>query len=142
MDWVDQAGDHAHFHTLHNEIVVPWTNLKIPSWLQRLIPLTICHKVTTYRGNDDEWINKSSDDLPDAGDKCISPHYIFFTGVLSCCICDDGPSDLAGIAWKGGVLKSTLSETLEMYVGPAFMIFHIPYTLGAFKVPPGPARCE
>lgn len=32
VDWVDQAGDHAHFHTLHSEFKVPWTNMEIPEW--------------------------------------------------------------------------------------------------------------
>jgi hypothetical protein len=37
IDWVDQAGDHAHFHTLHNEFLIPYTLI----WVKRLIPLAI-----------------------------------------------------------------------------------------------------
>jgi hypothetical protein len=38
--------------------------------------------------------------------------------------------------------ESTMSETLEMYVGPALMVFHIPFTLGAFKVFVATTPCD
>lgn len=121
-DWVDQAGDHAHFHTLHSRIVIPWTTVELPPWFCRLFPLSICHELRTYRGSDAAWAEKAARDLgPAAAAAAADGRYIFFT-------------DVAGLAWRGKPLASTLSETLEMYVGPALMIFHIPFTLGAFKV--------
>ena len=116
-DWVDQAGDHAHFHTLHNEIIVPWTTAPLPSWLKRLVPLSIKHELASYRGDDPAWKAKVAAD----GYGAAEAAYIFFT-------------DRAGLAWRGQLLRTTVAETLEMYCGPALMIFHIPFTLGAFKV--------
>ena len=57
-DWVEQAGDHAHFHTLHNEFVIPWTTIPIPSWLMNIFPIGIAHRLVTYLGDDQEWKNK------------------------------------------------------------------------------------
>jgi hypothetical protein len=39
VDWVDQAGDHAHFHTLHGDFLLPWTRIPIPKWIFNLFPL-------------------------------------------------------------------------------------------------------
>lgn len=55
IDWVDQAGDHAHFHTLHNEFLIPYTTIPFPDWIKKLIPLAICHQLVTYKGDDPDW---------------------------------------------------------------------------------------
>lgn len=116
VDWVDQAGDHAHFHTLHNEFLIPYTVIAFPDWVKRLIPLGICHELCTYKGDDPEWIEK----MKDIGFGSVDKYLIYFT-------------DKAGLTWKGKVLETTKSETLEMYIGPAMMSFHIPFTIGCFK---------
>jgi nitrite reductase/ring-hydroxylating ferredoxin subunit len=113
VDWVDQAGDHAHFHTLHNEFLIPYTVIAFPDWVKRLIPLGICHELCTYKGDDPEWIEK----MKDIGFGSVDKYLIYFT-------------DKAGLTWKGKVLETTKSETLEMYIGPAMMSFHIPFTIG------------
>ena len=41
VDWVDQAGDHAHFHTLHGDFVIPWTKILFPAWFFKIFPLGI-----------------------------------------------------------------------------------------------------
>mmetsp|Transcript_19219 Transcript_19219/g.25025 ORF Transcript_19219/g.25025 Transcript_19219/m.25025 type:complete len:471 (+) Transcript_19219:36-1448(+) len=128
-DWVDQAGDHAHFHTLHNEIVIPWTRYKIPQFIHRMFPFSIKHRLVTYKGTDDKWSEKAEKDLNSSYKHTLEKSYIFFT-------------DIAGIAYNNKLIKSTESETLEMYVGPALMIFHIPFTLGAFKVFVSTTPCE
>mgnify|MGYP003386453679 CR=1 FL=1 len=117
VDWVDQAGDHAHFHTLHNEFVIPWTKLPVPEFILKILPLGICHELVTHKGDDPAWaeIHKAT------GRGCIDKHLIFFT-------------DRAGLTWQGKPIPTTMSETLEMYMGPAMMCFHIPFTIGTFKV--------
>lgn len=117
VDWVDQAGDHAHFHTLHNDLVIPWTILPLPEWVFKLIPVGICHDLATYRGDDAEWEQVQKE--VDYG--CVDKHLIFFT-------------DKAGLTWRNEPLPTTLSQTIEMYVGPAMMVFHIPFSIGTFKV--------
>lgn len=57
-DWVDQAGDHAHFHTLHSHFFIPYTLIPIPKWLTNIFPIGICHNLITYRGDDSEWEEK------------------------------------------------------------------------------------
>jgi nitrite reductase/ring-hydroxylating ferredoxin subunit len=118
IDWVDQAGDHAHFHTLHNEFLIPYTLIPFPDWVKRLIPLAICHELVTYKGDDPEWEVKSKA----MGLGCVDKFLIFFT-------------DKAGLTWHGKVMETTLSETLENYIGPAIVAFHIPFTIG---LPPPP----
>jgi nitrite reductase/ring-hydroxylating ferredoxin subunit len=113
IDWVDQAGDHAHFHTLHNEFLIPYTLIPFPDWVKKLFPLAICHELVTYKGDDPAWEEKSKE----MGLGSIDKHLIFFT-------------DKAGLTWDGKVMESTLSETLENYVGPAMIAFHIPFTIG------------
>jgi len=116
VDWVDQAGDHAHFATLHADFLVPWTLIPLPDWLMKLFPVGICHKLVTFRGDDKEW----SERVESTGWGAVSKYYIFFT-------------DLAGITWKRKPIENTLSETVEVFVGPAIMIFNIPFTIGAIK---------
>jgi hypothetical protein len=112
-DWVDQAGDHAHFHTLHADFLIPYTLLPLPQWLMTLVPLGICHDLFTYRGDDAAWVEKREV----IGMGSIDKYLIYFT-------------DRAGLTWKKQPMKSTMSETLEMYIGPAMMSFHIPFTIG------------
>jgi nitrite reductase/ring-hydroxylating ferredoxin subunit len=125
VDWVDQAGDHAHFHTLHNEFVIPWTKLPVPAWILKLFPIGICHELVTHRGDDPAWAKIHAE----TGRGSLDKHLIFFT-------------DKAGLTWKGKPMPSTLSETLEMYMGPAMMCFHIPFTIGTFKVFVNTTPCD
>jgi nitrite reductase/ring-hydroxylating ferredoxin subunit len=98
IDWVDQAGDHAHFHTLHNEFLIPWTKIPLPKWFLSLFPLGICHRLTTYRGDDREWKQLTDKRSPSrkghianeeesGGQYCVDKHLIFF-------------QDEAGLTWK------------------------------------------
>ena len=112
-DWVDQAGDHAHFHTLHADFLVPYTLIPLPVWLTKLVPLGICHDLCTYKGDDAAWVEK----MKTLGLGSVDKYLIYFT-------------DRAGLTWNKKAVESTLSETLEMYVGPAMMSFHIPFTIG------------
>merc|ERR1712224_57261 len=42
--------------------------------------------------------------------------------------------DYAALAWNGKVIETTASRSQEMYIGPAMMVFHIPFApLGAFN---------
>lgn len=77
------------------------------------VPLGICHELCTYRGDDAAWLEKQKD----IGLGSIDKHLIYFT-------------DKAGLTWKKEPIKTTMSETLEMYIGPAMMSFHIPFTIG------------
>jgi hypothetical protein len=43
-------------------------------------------------------------------------------------------NDDAGITWEGKAIPATMSETTEMYIGPALIVFHIPFTIGTIKV--------
>ena len=120
VDWVDQAGDHSHFHTLHADFLIPWTTVPIPAWVMRLFPLGIAHELHTYRGDDKEWAQVRRDQW---GDR------IGHTGKENLYL-----TDLAGLTWDGEVLSSTTSQTLVEFIGPAIMVFDIPFTLGSFKV--------
>lgn len=113
VDWVDQAGDHAHFQTLHADFMIPWTNLRFPDWFYHLIPVGICHTCITYRGDDKEWV----EEVKNTGWGAVGKHLLFFT-------------DLAGLTWKAKPMLTTLSPTKEMYIGPAMIVFHIPFTIG------------
>lgn len=124
-DWVDQAGDHVHFHTLHADFLVPYTLLPLPVWLMKLVPLGICHELCTYRGDDAAWVEKNKE----IGLGSIDKYLIYFT-------------DKAGLTWKKEPIKTTMSETLEMYMGPAMMSFHIPFTIGTLKVFVTTTPCE
>ena len=110
---MDQAGDHAHFYTLHADFLVPYTLLPLPQWLMTLVPLGICHDLCTYRGDDAAWIEKKKE----IGLGSVDKYLIYFT-------------DKAGLTWKKEPIPTTMSETLEMYMGPAMMSFHIPFTIG------------
>eukprot|EP01038_Epipyxis_sp_PR26KG_P014942 gene14942-20100_t len=117
VDWVDQAGDHTHFHTLHCDFLIPWTLIPIPQWILKIFPLGICHAVQTFRGDDPDWIERVKETGWGTGGKQL----LFFT-------------DQAGLTWNSKPLESTLSETIEMFTGPAMMTFNIPFKIGAFKV--------
>lgn len=43
-------------------------------------------------------------------------------------------TDSVVLAWNGKPLEFTKSETIEMYIGPALMCFHIPFTLSTIKI--------
>eukprot|EP01034_Spumella_vulgaris_P026940 gene26940-33592_t len=116
VDWVDQAGDHAHFATLHADFLIPWTLIPFPEWILKLFPVGICHKLVTFRGDDKDWGER----VKTTGWGAVDKHFIFFT-------------DLAGLTWNRKAIKSTESETVEVFVGPAIMIFNIPFTIGALK---------
>ena len=131
VDWVDQAGDHAHFHTLHAEFLIPWTTIPIPKWILNFFPLGICHKLTTHRGDDSVWKEIIANRAPrtkghltpeaeSGGQYCSDKHLVFF-------------EDVAGLTWNGKPIESTKAKTLETYIGPAMMCFHIPFTIGAIK---------
>lgn len=113
VDWVDQSGDHAHFNTLHAEFLIPWTMIPIPNWLKTIFPVGISHHLKTYLGDDKEW----AEIVEKTGYGEVNKNYIFFT-------------DLAGITWKNKPVETSLSQTLELFIGPAMMVFNIPFTIG------------
>jgi hypothetical protein len=117
VDWVDQAGDHSHFPTLHGHFVFPWTTIPIPDWIYRIFPLGINHVVTTYRGDDPAWV----DQYNETGKYWTGKHYIFFT-------------DYASLTWNGKVLEASSAETMEVYLGPSTIVMNVPFTIGAFKL--------
>lgn len=116
-DWVDQAGDHSHFHMLHDKFLIPYTLLSFPDWLLRLFPVGIAHELVTYRGDDPDWVAK----MGELGMGETDKHNIYFT-------------DRAGLTWGGKLLETTVSETLENYMGPAMVAFHLPFTIGTIKL--------
>lgn len=117
IDWIDQVGDHAHFHTLHDEFLIPWTILSLPAWFLYFFPIAICHRLTTFMGDDKEWVKK----VQETGWGATGKHLVFF-------------NDVAGITWKGKPIEATMSHTTEMYIGPSMIVFHIPFTIGIVKV--------
>jgi len=117
VDWVDQAGDHAHFSTLHGDFLIPWTNIELPAWFRYLVPLGIFHKLRTYLGDDKDWAELVKETKWGTVDK----HLIFFT-------------DYAGLTWKKDIMQKTVANTREIFIGPAMMVFNIPFTIGEFKV--------
>lgn len=117
IDWVDQVGDHTHFHTLHDEFLIPWTLIPLPSWLRYFLPLAICHKVTTFMGDDKEWVER----VQQTGWGEAGKHLVFF-------------NDDAGLTWNGKPIEASMSRTTEMYIGPGLIVFHIPFTVGIIKV--------
>merc|ERR1719329_1383185 len=68
------------------------------------------------KGDDPEWKER----VAQTGWGVVDQHYIYFT-------------DLAGLKWNDKVMDHTLSETVEMFIGPAMMCFNIPFTIGALK---------
>ena len=113
VDMVDQSGDYAHFHTIHSDMLIPWTKVMFPDWFMYLFPLGITHKLRTYRGDDKDWI----DMVRETGYGCVDKHLIFFT-------------DEAGVSWNGKPIESTVSQTREQYIGPTLLCFSIPFTIG------------
>jgi nitrite reductase/ring-hydroxylating ferredoxin subunit len=107
-DWVDQSGDHSHFHTLHNHFLLPWTLLALPGFLNRMV--SIHHQCATILGDSAPAV--FGEELAREGGR-TDKHYIYFT-------------DYASMVLRGRVMKETGSKTLEMYVGPAVMVFDIP----------------
>lgn len=118
IDWIDQAGDHAHFYFVHKDFMLPYTLIPLPMWLKKIVPLGITHQLTTFKGNDPEWVKELEADPDKRG--IVDPHFIFF-------------KDRAGLTWNGEAIESTMSNTFETYVGPSLIIFHIPFTIGSFK---------
>lgn len=116
VDWVDQSSDYSHFHTLHNEFLIPFTMMKIPNFIMRLFPIAIQHQLTCYRGDEDLW----KDRINQTNIGIIEKHYIYF-------------SDVANLSWNGKAMETTTSETLECYIGPACVAFHIPFTIATLK---------
>eukprot|EP00927_Polykrikos_kofoidii_P049440 TRINITY_DN43490_c0_g1_i1.p1 TRINITY_DN43490_c0_g1~~TRINITY_DN43490_c0_g1_i1.p1 ORF type:complete len:460 (+),score=48.71 TRINITY_DN43490_c0_g1_i1:137-1381(+) len=108
VDWVDQSGDHSHFMTLHNHFTVPWTTMRMPAWFDKV--LTINHVCTTIMGDKAEQL--FGKDLAQVGGR-TDKHYTYF-------------KDDASVVWKGNIVKASVANTLEMYIGPAIMCFHIP----------------
>ena len=78
--------------------------MELPAWF----PLSITHELETYRGCDAAWATKAANDLGQSAAQAVDARYMFFT-------------DRAGLAWRGRPIASTMSETLEMYCGPALM---------------------
>jgi nitrite reductase/ring-hydroxylating ferredoxin subunit len=113
VDIVDQAGDHAHFQTLHSEFMIPWTKIPFPEWFRSLVPLAISHTCATYRGDGKDWAER----VQETGWGVVDKYLLFF-------------SDVAGLTWRGKLMPTTVAQTLEVYVGPALVIFNIPFTLG------------
>jgi nitrite reductase/ring-hydroxylating ferredoxin subunit len=116
-DWCDQSSDWAHFNTLHAEFLIPWTMIAIPKWLKYFLPMGIHHTLKTYLGDEKEW----QEIVRETGVGEVNKRYIFFT-------------DLAGITWKGKPVSSSMSQTLETFVGPALMVFNIPFTIGKREI--------
>lgn len=117
VDWVDQVGDHTHFQTIHDEFLIPWTLLPLPWLFKWLFPIAICHKVTTFMGDDKAWEER----VQQTGWGEANKHLVYF-------------NDDAGITWKGKAIESTMARTTEMYIGPGLIVFHIPFTIGIVKV--------
>ena len=113
IDMVDQSVDYAHFATLHGTFMIPWTSIKAPTWLFKLLPLAIGHDTQTYLGDDKEWAEK----VKSTGWGCVDRHLLYFT-------------DFAGLTWNKKVMDFTVAPTIEMFVGPAIIVFHIPFTIG------------
>ena len=42
VDWVDQSGDHSHFHTLHSHIFLPFTTIPAPKFITDRISYVLC----------------------------------------------------------------------------------------------------
>lgn len=118
VDIVDQAGDHAHFQTLHSEFMIPWTKVPFPDWFRALVPLANSHTCTTYRGDDKDWVDR----VEKTGWGVVDKYLLFF-------------SDVAGLTWKGEVMPKTVAQTLECYIGPALVVFNIPFTVGTHTAP-------
>jgi phenylpropionate dioxygenase-like ring-hydroxylating dioxygenase large terminal subunit len=124
VDWVDQAGDHSHFHELHAELLIPWTTKPLPAFLRNWLNLRISHKVETYLADSEQWLTseavkrKSEYGYPLA---CTGKQYIFFT-------------DDVKVLRNNKPIESTGANTLEMYIGPAMMCFHIPFGIGILKI--------
>lgn len=68
-------------------------------------------------GDDPEWVER----VNKTNEYAIGKYFIFFT-------------DHAGLTWKDKPINTSMSETMEMYMGPAILVFNIPFTIGAFKV--------
>jgi len=116
VDMVDQAGDHAHFQTLHADFMIPWTRIILPNWLLDLVPLSICHSLMSFKGDDKEF----GDVVDNNGFGARGKHYLY--------LCDQ-----AGLSWNGKPMPDTFSQTTVMFIGPAIMVFNIPFTLGTFR---------
>jgi nitrite reductase/ring-hydroxylating ferredoxin subunit len=109
IDLVDQVADHSHFNIVHGQFLIPWTLFPLPAWLYKLFPVGINHELKTFIGDDKEW----KEIVQTTGFGSIDKHLVYFY-------------DRAGITWNNQVMEKTLSQTIEMYVGPSLVIFNIP----------------
>ena len=86
----------------------------------RFIPLGIAHELHTYRGDDKEWAEVRREKWCDRIGH-LGRENLYLT-------------DLAGLTWDGELLETTTSQTLVEFIGPAIMVFDIPFTIGTLKV--------
>ena len=120
IDWVDQSGDHGHFHTLHSKFLIPYTLIPFPAFINNLIGIR--HELTTIIGN--KWNEKLYGKKDSYYGDCDNKYYIYFL-------------DKAGITWRNKVIPESKSLTKEFYIGPAIMIFYVPLKsmgLGSIKI--------
>ena len=54
-----QAPDFSHFHELHALPLIPWTSRALPTWVQRMLPVRICHTLSLFWGDSEEWAAES-----------------------------------------------------------------------------------
>lgn len=74
-------------------------------------------QVTTFMGDDKDW----SAQVAQTGFGAVGKQLLYFY-------------DDAGITWNGNILPLTVARATEMYVGPALVVFHIPFRVGTMKV--------
>jgi len=82
----------------------------------RVFPLAIYHKLRTFRCDEPDWI----DTKDDIGVDLVDKHFICLT-------------DVGGLTWKGELMQSTVSETVELGIGPGIILFYIPFHIGAIR---------
>jgi hypothetical protein len=105
-DLVDQAGDHCHFHTLHNWLSIPYTMIFLPLKL-----VETRHKLATVLGEKAEQTLREANKF--IGQEQLNSKYLYFT-------------DTANVDLAEGRIVSPNSSTVEMYCGAAMILFHIP----------------
>jgi len=70
----------------------------------------------SFKGDDKEF----GDVVDNNGFGARGKHYLY--------LCDQ-----AGLSWNGKPMPDTFSQTTVMFIGPAIMVFNIPFTLGTFR---------
>jgi hypothetical protein len=118
-----QAPDFAHFHELHSRPLIPWTTAPLPAWVDALLGLRIHHSLRLFFGEDPAWEEEAAEHVsPRSGLPLVTAdkRYLVFT-------------DDVVVASRGTPMPKTRSKTIELYAGPAIMVFHIPFTIGALK---------